>query len=268
MPLDSVTGTGPDGRIVKKDIEAYLAKPQSSAKPSGNPFLSQRPEIEDIAVTPMRKVIGQRLLESKQQIPHFYVEETVNAQPLMSLRKQLNSIDGVKVTVNDLIVKATALVLVRHPTVNATFHGDVIRQYGHADISIAVAIPDGLITPIVRAAETLTISQIGASVKDLAKRAMSNQLSPEEYTGGSFTISNLGMFGIASFKAIVNPPQAAILAVAGIKTQPVVVDGNIEPGQVMRLTLSCDHRVVDGADAAAFMKELREILENPASLML
>jgi pyruvate dehydrogenase E2 component (dihydrolipoamide acetyltransferase) len=208
-------------------------------------------------VTQMRQIIGRRLLESKQQLPHFYITERVDAGALAALRPQLNAIDGVKITFNDLMVKAVALPLMRPPQVNSPFQGDVIRQYGSADISIAVAIPDGLITPILRNAESLTVSQISAGVKDLAKRAVAGKLKPEEYQGGSFTISNLGMYGIEEFSGIINPPQAAILAVGGIKDEPVVRDGQVVPGTTLRITLSADHRVVDGAVGAAFIKDLR-----------
>ncbi|MDA3960201.1 MAG: dihydrolipoamide acetyltransferase family protein, partial [Planctomycetota bacterium] len=208
------------------------------------------------------------LLESTQQIPHFYVTEKVDARALVSLRKKLNAVEGVKITFNDLVMKALGLTLVRHPAVNSTFHGDVMRQFNTADISVAVAIPDGLITPVLHGVERLTLTQIAAGVRDLAKRAVAGTLAPEEYQGGSFTISNLGMFGIEEFNAIINPPQAAILAVGGIKDEPLVDRGELVAGKTMRLTLSADHRAVDGAVAAAFIKDLRELLENPAALML
>lgn len=271
IDLNQVRGTGPGGRIIKRDVEQAVASGgTAAAKPAGNPFLANadQPAYTDIATTPMRQVIGQRLLQSKTQIPHFYVSEKIDAGAMVALRSQLNAVEGVKVTFNDLVLKATALTLVRNPAVNATFDGTTIRRYSSADISVAVAIPDGLITPIVVGAEQLTISQVNAAVKRLAKKAIAGSLSPEEYQGGSFTISNLGMFGIEQFNAIVNPPQAGILAVGGIKDEAVVRDGELVAGKTMRVTLSCDHRVVDGADAAAFLRDLRELLENPAALML
>ena len=187
---------------------------------------------------------------------------------MVALREQVNLLDGFKVTVNDLIVRASALALRAHPKLNATFHGNSVRYYDSADISVAVAIPDGLITPIVTKAHTKNLKQIGDEVRALAKKAVEGKLQPAEFQGGSFTISNLGMFGIAEFVAIINPPQVAILAVAGIKDEAVVKNGQVVAGKVMRLTLSADHRAVDGADAAAFMKTLRELLEAPATLLV
>ena len=216
----------------------------------------------------MRQIIGKRLLEAKTTIPHFYVSESVDAGALVALREQVNLLDGFKVTVNDLIVRASALALRAHPKLNATFHGNSVRYYDSADISVAVAIPDGLITPIVAKAHTKNLKQIGDEVRSLAKKAVEGKLQPAEFQGGSFTISNLGMFGVAEFVAIINPPQVAILAVAGIKDEAVVKNGSVVPGKVMRLTLSADHRAVDGADAAAFMKTLRELLEAPATLLV
>jgi pyruvate dehydrogenase E2 component (dihydrolipoamide acetyltransferase) len=271
IDISQVVGSGTGGRIVKADVELAISQGAAKAgKRAANPFLRAPVDtaFSDVAMSPMRQVIGRRLLESKQQIPHFYVTEKIDVSALVALRQQLNAIDGVKVTFNDLVVKATALALLRHPSVNSTLEGNVIRQWHTADISIAVAIPDGLITPILRGAEALTISQISAGVKSLAQQAMAGTLAPEQYQGGSFTISNLGMYGIEEFNAIVNPPQAAILAVGGMKDEAVVRDGELVAGKTMRVTLSCDHRVVDGADAAAFVKELRELLETPSSLML
>ncbi|MFW5829552.1 MAG: pyruvate dehydrogenase complex dihydrolipoamide acetyltransferase [Planctomycetota bacterium] len=271
LSLGDVTGTGPDGRIVKQDVLNALAAGPKRAGPgrNGNPFLrGGAPDYEDIALSPMRQVIGRRLLESKQRLPHFQVTERVLVDRLVALRAELNANEGVKISVNDLVLKAVALTLVRHTNVNATFDGQRIRRWNTADISVAVSIPDGLITPVVHGAEKLTLSQINVLVKDLAKRAQAGTLKPEEYQGGSFTISNMGMFGIEQFNAIINPPQAAILAIGGIKDEPVVVDGELQAGKAMRLTVSADHRVVDGADAARFLQDLRELLERPASLML
>ena len=216
----------------------------------------------------MRKVIGARLLQSKQQIPHFYITEAVDAGALEALRQQLNSIEGVKISVNDLVVKACALALRMVPKVNATFDGTAITLHDSADVSVAVDIPDGLITPIVFKAHTLTVRQISDKVRELAKKARENKLAPAEFQGGSFTISNLGMYGIEQFDAIINPPQAAIIAIAGIRDEAVVRGGSVVPGRVMRVTLSADHRVIDGAVAAEFVKTLRELLESPAVLLL
>lgn len=276
IDINKVRGTGDSGRVVKTDVEQAIAS--GSAKMSGgggsggnvpNPFLGgDRPAVTDVAMSQMRSVIGKRLLESKTQIPHFYATEVIDVSALVTMRKQLNEIEGVKVSFNDLVTKATALNLRRFPRVNSTFDGTTIREHAAVDISIAVAIPEGLITPILFAAHELTVSQISAGVKALAQKAMAGKLQPEEFQGGTFTISNLGMYGIEEFNAIINPPQCAILAVGGIKDEPVVKNGEVVPGKTMRVTLSADHRVVDGADGAAFLKGLRELLESPASLML
>ncbi len=271
-----VKGSGPQGRIVRADVEAAgragsapiasaAAKPE---KPKLKVIRADGPATTAIGLSPMRQIIGKRLLESKTTIPHFYVSETIDAGALVALREQVNSLDGVNVTVNDLVTRATALALRAHPRLSATWHGDRIVQNDSADISIAVAIPDGLITPILTKAHTKSVRQIGDEIRALAKKAKDGKLQPAEFQGGSFTISNLGMFGIESFNAIVNPPQVAILAVAGIKDVPVVKHGQIVPGKTMRVTLSADHRAVDGADGAAFLKTLRELLEAPATLLV
>ncbi len=278
VDLRAVKGTGPDGRIVRRDVEA--ASKAGTAKigaVGAGAAKAEKPKLKvlradaansDVAMSQMRQIIGKRLLEAKTTIPHFYVSESVDAGALVALREQVNLLDGFKVTVNDLIVRASALALRAHPKLNATFHGNSVRYYDSADISVAVAIPDGLITPIVAKAHTKNLKQIGDEVRSLAKKAVEGKLQPAEFQGGSFTISNLGMFGIAEFVAIINPPQVAILAVAGIKDEAVVKNGSVVPGKVMRLTLSADHRAVDGADAAAFMKTLRELLEAPATLLV
>ena len=271
-----VKGTGPDGRVVKADVEA--AAKSGSAKIGAAAAKPEKPKLKvlradgqaqaTVAMTPMRQIIGKRLLESKTQIPHFYVSETIDAGALVALREQLNLLEGFRVTVNDLMVRASALALRVHPALSATFHGDRIVRHDSSDISVAVAIPDGLITPIVAKAHTKSVRAIGDEVRALAKKAVEGKLQPAEFQGGSFTISNLGMFGIESFCAIINPPQVAILAVAGIKDVPLVRNGVIVPGKVMQVTLSADHRAVDGADAAAFLKTLRELLEAPATLLV
>ena len=278
VDLRAVRGSGPDGRIVRRDVEA-AAKAGTAKLGAGGAGAAkaEKPKLKvlradvansDVAMSQMRQIIGKRLLEAKTTIPHFYVSESVDAGALVALREQVNLLDGFKVTVNDLIVRASALALRAHPKLNATFHGNSVRYYDTADISVAVAIPDGLITPIVTKAHTKNLKQIGDEVRALAKKAVEGKLQPAEFQGGSFTISNLGMFGIAEFVAIINPPQVAILAVAGIKDEAVVKNGQVVAGKVMRLTLSADHRAVDGADAAAFMKTLRELLEAPATLLV
>lgn len=275
LDLSRIAGTGPDGRIVRKDVERALAdgsaKPvTAAAAPAKTRLRVLRADDADsvIPLSPIRTVISQRLQAAKTTIPHFYVEDTVDAAALASLREQLNRLDGVRVTVNDLVVRAAALALRAHPRINATFDGTSIRQCDSADIAIAVALPDGLITPIVFKAHGKSVRQIGDEIRVLAKKAQDGKLQPAEFQGGTFTISNLGATGIAAFSAIINPPQVAILAVAAIRDEPVVRDGAVVPGKTLRLTLSADHRAVDGADAAAFMKTLRELLENPATLLL
>ncbi len=278
VDLRAVKGTGPDGRIVRRDVETAAKAGTAKLGAAGaGAAKAEKPKLKvlradaansDVAMSQMRQIIGKRLLEAKTTIPHFYVSESVDAGALVALREQVNLLDGFKVTVNDLIVRASALALRAHPKLNATFHGNSVRYYDSADISVAVAIPDGLITPIVAKAHTKNLKQIGDEVRALAKKAVEGKLQPAEFQGGSFTISNLGMFGIAEFVAIINPPQVAILAVAGIKDEAVVKNGSVVPGKVMRLTLSADHRAVDGADAAAFMKTLRELLEAPATLLV
>ena len=275
LDLTRIAGSGPDGRIVRADVER--AAKDGSAKAAAGPAAPAKPKLKvlradkadtSVAMSPMRAVIASRLLASKQQIPHFYVEDVVDAAALAALREQLNLLDGVRVTVNDLITRACALALRAHPRVNATFDGKTVTQLDSADIAIAVALPDGLITPIVTKAHAKTVRQIGDEIRVLAKKAQEGKLAPAEFQGGSFTISNLGSTGISAFSAIINPPQVAILAVAAIKDEPVVQDGAVVAGKTLRLTLSADHRAVDGADAAAFMKTLRELLENPATLLI
>ncbi|GDY14957.1 acetyltransferase component of pyruvate dehydrogenase complex [Planctomycetota bacterium] len=276
VDLRKVTGSGPDGRILRRDVEA-AAKDGSASFASAGATAPPKPKLKlsradgpaqaDLPLSPMRSVIGKRLLESTSTIPHFTVSETIAAERLADLREQLAAAD-VKITVNDLLVRASALALRQHPKLNAAWLGNAIRQFDSADISVAVAIPDGLITPIVARAHTKTVRQIGDEVRALAKKAQEGRLAPAEFQGGSFTISNLGMFGIAAFTAIINPPQVAILAVAGIKDVPVVRAGAVVPGKQLTVTLSADHRAVDGADAAAFLKTLRELLEAPALLLI
>lgn len=283
IDLRLVVGSGPDGRIVRRDIEAAItagtaklgapgaatgATAGKSAKPKLKPFRPDRQTVTDVPVTAMRAAIGKRLVASKQAIPHFQVTEAVDCAALIQLREQLNGYEGFKVSVNDLVVRATALALRIHPRLNSTYDGAAIHQHDSADISVAVAIPDGLITPIVFKAHGLSVRQIGETVRELAKKAQDGRLKPAEYEGGSFTISNLGMYGIEQFNAIINPPQCAILAVAAVKDEPVVKAGAVVPGKVMRLTLSCDHRAIDGAVAAEFLRTLRELLEAPAGLLV
>jgi pyruvate dehydrogenase E2 component (dihydrolipoamide acetyltransferase) len=219
----------------------------------------------------MRKTIARRLVEAKQTIPHFYLTSDCDAAPLLAFRAALNATltDETKISVNDLIVKACAIALRRLPQVNAAFLGDRIRQFGRVHIGVAVSIDDGLVTPVVRDTDMKGLGTINAEIRDLAARAKHKKLAPEEMTGSTFTVSNLGMYGIDHFQAVINPPEACILAVGAVKKQPVVgADGQLAVGQRMALTLSCDHRVVDGALGARWLAELVKILEQPASLAL
>lgn len=268
LDLSTVKGSGPGGRIIERDL------PQ--AQPGGMVVFGRREapkeqpgSYEEEALTPMRKVISQRLQEAKSFIPHFYVSLKVDAEPLMTAREQLKNV-GVKVTFNDFITRACALALRQHPDVNSGFNSvsNSIVRFKTIDIAIAVSVQGGLITPIVRHADFKNLGEISVEVKALAAKAKEGKLEPQEYKGGSFTISNLGMYGVSDFIAIINPPQAAILAVSGILPVPVVRNGHIVPGNEMTLTLSGDHRVIDGVAGAEFLRTLQKLLENPAALIV
>jgi pyruvate dehydrogenase E2 component (dihydrolipoamide acetyltransferase) len=272
----SIQGSGPSGRIVRADVLAAAANPgarrSSASLPTGSVF-AKGPIQEDraVAVSTMRGVIAKRLLESKTQIPHFYLEVEVDAAPLLTLRQQLNAsleAEGVKLSVNDFILKACAEALRRVPAVNASWEGSQIRYHGAAHVSFAVAIEDGLITPVVRDAHAKSIFAISSEAKSLGRLAKDKKLKPEQFTGGTFCVSNLGMMGVDRFSAIINPPNAAILAVGATVTKPVVDGDRIVVGQRMSLTLSCDHRVVDGAVGATFLAALRDVLQKPALLLI
>jgi pyruvate dehydrogenase E2 component (dihydrolipoamide acetyltransferase) len=274
VTLASLTGTGPGGRIVKNDV---LNAPANGHAPGGGRSIYGSGPIAkegSTKLTTMRSVIAKRLLESKTTIPHFYLEIEVDAKPMLDLRAQLNESLGkltppVKLSLNDLVLKAAAEAVRRVPAVNASFEGDSIRQFPDVQLSFAVAIAEGLITPIIKEAQNKSLIQISGEAKTLAGKAKEGKLKPEEFQGGTFTVSNLGMLGIDSFCAIINPPQAAILAVGNIVKKPVVdANDNLVVGHRQSFTLSCDHRVVDGAVGAAFLKELRELIEKPALLLL
>ena len=269
IDLSSVKGTGPGGRVVKKDLEkATPGTPMVSFGAAGTP--KEVPgSYDEETMTPMRKTIGQRLQESKTFIPHFYVQQEIDAEKMVLLREELKN-NQIKLTFNDFVVRATALALKQHPHINSGFNsetGNIVR-FKTIDVCIAVSVDGGLITPIVRHADYKNIGQLSAEVRHLATRAKDNDLKPEEYTGGSFTISNLGMFGINDFQAVINPPQAAILAVGGIIEKPVIKNHAVVPGKTLTLSLSSDHRVIDGADAAQFLVTLKQLLENPAILLI
>jgi pyruvate dehydrogenase E2 component (dihydrolipoamide acetyltransferase) len=264
IDLASLKGSGPRGRIIKADLEqvASVATTKSMTIPMPAPSGDESSVTEH---TQMRKVIADRLQQSMQDSPHFYVNMDIDIGKMLAARKALNNHapEGVKISVNDMIIKAAATALMRVPEVNASWEGTQTRRFHHADISVAVAIEGGLITPIIRHADEKGLEAISSEVAALAKKAHDGKLAPEEYTGGSFTISNLGMFGVTSFTAVINPPQAAILAIGAGEERAVVRDGQLAVATMMTATLSSDHRVIDGATAARFMKVFKDIVENP-----
>jgi pyruvate dehydrogenase E2 component (dihydrolipoamide acetyltransferase) len=279
IPLASVSGSGPGGRIIKRDIEAWSASaPRAAAAPAAAPRAGAPVPAAPPAptITPgqefphsnMRRVIAKRLAESKFAAPHFYVTMEIAMDAAMALREQVIAASETKVSVNDLVVKACANALTRFPMVNATWTEDKIVTFAQVDVGIAVAIPDGLITPVVRNADRKSVVDIAREAKDLAGRARDRKLKPEEYVNATLTISNLGMMGVTDFTAIINPPGSAIAAVGAVRKVPVVVDDQLAVGQRMNVTLSCDHRVVDGALGAQFLGEVRRLLENPLLLLL
>jgi pyruvate dehydrogenase E2 component (dihydrolipoamide acetyltransferase) len=273
IDLARVQGSGPGGRIRRADVLAAAAAPAPAAARAAASVLAKGPIQEEraVAVSNMRGAIARRLLESKTQLPHFYVEIEIDAAPLTTLREQLNAAleaEGVKLSVNDFILKASAEALRRVPQVNASWEGNQIRYFAAAHVSFAVAIEDGLITPVVRDAHLKSLFAISTEAKALGKRAKEKKLAPAEFTGGTFCVSNLGMMGIPRFSAIINPPNAAILAVGTVVRKPVVRGERIEIGQTLTVTLSCDHRVVDGAVGAQYLNALKTLLESPALLLL
>ena len=256
--LRLVKGTGTEGRIIKRDIDNF----------QGRSAISGVESFSDAPVSQMRKVIAQRLAESKFSAPHFYLTVQIDMDNAIAARKSINeSISPAKISFNDLVVKAVAVSLKDNPKVNASWYGDFIRYNDHVHIGVAVAVDEGLLVPVVRFADEKPLTQIGAEVKEFAQRAKDKKLQPEDWEGNTFTISNLGMFGIDEFTAIVNPPDSCILAVGGIQQTPVVKSGQVVPGNVMKVTLSCDHRVVDGAVGSAFLNSFKNYLENPVLLL-
>ena len=268
-------GSGPSGRIVKRDVEAAIvqgAQPAPAARPSpaGAPsapvpvFGRREPEL--LPMSGMRKVIAQRLTEAKPGVPHFYLSIDVDMEEAVKVREQAKAAE-VKVSINDLIVKAAALALLRQPKVNVSFQGDRFLQFHTADVGIAVAIEDGLITPVIRDADQKSLGTIAAEARDLAERARRRALKPEEYTGGSITVSNLGMYGVDAFIAVINPPQASIVAVGSVAERAVARHGKVEVRKMMSVTFSGDHRIVDGALGAQYLQELKALLEQPNRLL-
>ncbi len=265
--IHQVHGTGDGGRIVKRDVDHFVPyTPASTTNFSATSSMEE--SYTDETVSQMRKVIARRLAESKFTAPHFYLTVEVNMENAIAARKVLNAQDGVKVSFNDMVVKAVAMSLKKHPAINSSWLGDVIRRNHHVHIGVAVAVEDGLLVPVVRFADTKGLAQIGEEVKSFAQKAKDKKLQPSDWEGNTFTISNLGMFGIDSFTAIVNPPDSCILAVGGISEVPVVKNGQVVPGNIMKLTLSCDHRVVDGASGASFLQTLKGYLEQPVKMLV
>ena len=286
LELGRVEGTGPGGRITRRDIEAALERGVGASggadvapttagdgAPGGPRFVQpayEGPEVEEVPVTQMRKTIAKRLVTSIGPVPTFYLTVDVDMTRLSEAREGMNARlekQGLKVSVNDLLIKTTALALKRHPEINAQWHDDHIKRFHRVHMGVAVAVEDGLITPVIRDADLKGAAQIGAEVREMAGRAREKKLQPEEYTGATFSISNLGMFGIEEFTAIINPPEAGILAVGAVEERVVVEDGEALIAPRMKMTMSCDHRVIDGASGARFLQTLKEMLEEPAMML-
>lgn len=284
LDLAAIRGSGPGGRVVKRDVEAARAARGSApaeARRAAAPFQAPPARVpaagaipaeaggfEDVPLSMMRKAIATRLVESKVTAPHFYVTVEIDMKAAIAAREEVNRATEAGISFNDMIVKAVALALQRHPAVNASWQGESIRLHRSSDIGVAVSIPDGLIVPVVRAAHLKGLRQLSAEIRSLAERARDRKLDPEEYRGGTFTVSNMGMLGVTEFTAILNPPEACILAVGAIRDVPVVEAGAVVPGKRMSVTLSCDHRAVDGVAAARFLGDVRAFLESPFSLAL
>ena len=272
--ISRIPGTGEHGRVTRKDIENYKpgASPSSSAAKAVAPIVLPqvvgKESFEEIPVSQMRKTIARRLAESKFTAPHFYLTMEINMDKAVEARKSINEVSPVKISFNDMVIKAAAAALRQHPDVNVSWLGEKMRRNHHIHIGVAVAVKEGLLVPVVRFADNKSLSHIATEVKDLAQKAHDKKLQPSDWEGSTFTISNLGMFGIEEFTAIINPPDACILAVGGIKETPIVKNGQIVPGNVMKVTLSCDHRAVDGAVGSAFLKTLKGLLEDPVRILI
>ena len=263
--LGSVQGSGPQGRVIKRDIESAMSGKMSVTRSTATIVPGT---VEEIPLSAIRKTIAKRMTESKVTAPHFYVTVEVDMEPAMAFREQINSATDIKLSFTDIIIKASAAALMKHPQVNATYLGDKSRQYHYVHIGVAVALDEGLITPVIKNCEQKRIDQINHELRDLVDRARTRKLKQDEYQGSTFTISNLGMFGVEDFVAIINPPEGAILAVGSIVEKPVVKNGTITVGHTMKITISADHRIIDGAVAARFLQDLKKFMENPAALTL
>ncbi|HEY7518199.1 MAG TPA: dihydrolipoamide acetyltransferase family protein [Methylomirabilota bacterium] len=271
VDLKLVQGSGPGGRIVRRDVEAAGSAPAARATGAAPQRIAGQPgvEFEDVALTPMRATIAKRMPLSKGPVPHFYVTSEVAMDAAWELREQLNGLEGQpKISVNDLVVRACALALLQHPGVNASFQGESIRVFHRVHMGIAVALEEGLITPVLRDAHAKSLAQLAAESRDLAERARQRKLRTQELSGATFSISNLGMFDVADFSAIINPPEGAILAVGSVRKVPVVTEGGLGVGRRMAVTLSCDHRVMDGAMGARFLQDVKRLLEEPLRLLV
>lgn len=269
IDLTTVTGTGPAGRIVRRDLDRLPApEPVAVPAPAVTTEPRQRDGFTDIPLTGMRTAIARRLTESKTTVPHFYVSADCRVDALLELRRNVNAAAPAKVSVNDFILKAVAAALVEVPESNSIWHGDSIRRFDGADIAVAVAVDGGLLTPVLRGVDRLPISSVAAQVADLAARARAGRIKQQELEGGSFSVSNLGMYGVEAFSAILNPPHSGILAVGGASQRPVVIDGELAVGTVMSVTLSADHRVIDGAVAAQWMAAFTRRIENPLTILI
>lgn len=267
IDISQVAGSGDGGRIVKRDVEQF-SPAAASAKPAPVFVPAGKESYTDTPVSQMRKVIARRLAESKFSAPHFYLTIEIDMDNAMAARAAINAAGDVKVSFNDFVVKACSMALRKHPSINSAWLGDTIRTNHHIHIGVAISVEDGLLVPVVRFADQKGLQQISAEVKDYAARAKSKKLQPADWEGNTFTISNLGMFDIDQFTAIINPPDACILAVGSIQQKPVVKNGAVVPGNVMKVTLSCDHRVVDGVAGAEFLKTLKSNLENPVMMLV
>jgi pyruvate dehydrogenase E2 component (dihydrolipoamide acetyltransferase) len=267
VDLSQIQGTGENGRIVRKDVESFVPGTQTQVAPAVVQ-VSGTESFEEVAVSQMRKTIAARLSESKFTAPHFYLTMEINMDKAVAAREQMNAVSEVKISMNDLVIKAAAAALRKNPKVNSSWLGTKIRYNHHIHIGVAMAVDEGLLVPVVRFADQKGLSQISAEVKDYGKRAKEKKLQPQDWAGNTFTISNLGMFGIEEFTAIINPPDACIMAVGAVKDTVGVVNGEIKPVKTMKVTLSCDHRVVDGAIGAAFLNTFKEYLEEPVKMLV
>lgn len=267
VDLSFITGTGEGGRITKRDVDHYVPY-DAPARPAAASGAAMSESFTDEPVSQMRKTIARRLGESKFTAPHFYLTISLDMDNAIAARKAMNSNEGVKVSFNDMVIKAVSMALRKHPAINSSWLGDVIRRNNHVHIGVAVAVDEGLLVPVIRFADSKGLSQIGEEVKVLAQKAKDKKLQPAEWEGNTFTVSNLGMFGIEQFTAIINSPDSCILAIGGISQEPVVKNGQVVPGNIMKVTLSCDHRVVDGATGAAFLQTFKQYMENPVMMLV